>query len=181
MSKKIVAFAGSNSSKSINKKLVRFVLEFFKDYEQSLLDLNDYETVLYSEDREKNDGFPEKVYSFRKQFEDADIIICSLAEHNRSYSVAFKNIYDWSSRIDPNVFLNKPMFLMSTSPGPKGGAAVMNTAITYLPQGKANIIETFSLPSFNKNFDEEKGIIDPELLKVLEDKINTFKKKIINL
>lgn len=177
MNKKIVAFAGSNSSKSINKKLVRFVLTYFKEYEQKLLNLNDFEMDIFSIDREEK-GYPDQAYAFRKQIEEADLIICSLAENNGSYSAAFKNVFDWCSRVDLNIFRNKPMLLMSSSPGRRGGSDVMSAAMSRFPGCGADIIETFSLPSFNRTFDEDKGVIEPDLLKELEEKIAIFKDKV---
>jgi len=67
---------------------------------------------------------------------------------------------------------------MSTSPGRYGGGNVMNAATSFFPDCGADIVETFSLPSFNRTFDESKGIIEPELLKGLEEKIAVFKEKI---
>lgn len=50
---KIFAFAGSNSSTSINKKLVVFSLRSFPNDQINLIDLNDYEMPIFSADREK--------------------------------------------------------------------------------------------------------------------------------
>lgn len=86
---KILAFAGSTSSTSINRELVKFVLKSFQDHEINLIDLNDYSMPVFSVDLEKQ-GFPDQAHGFLKQIEESDIIICSLAEHNRSYSAAFK-------------------------------------------------------------------------------------------
>ncbi|WP_262148885.1 NADPH-dependent FMN reductase [Chryseobacterium foetidum] len=174
---KILAFAGSNSSTSINRELVKFVLKSFPEDEINLIDLNDFDMPVFSVDREKN-GFPEEAHNFLKQIENCDVIICSLAEHNRSYSAAFKNIFDWASRINVKVFQNKPMFLMSTSPGGYGGGNVMNTAKTFFPQFAADVKETFSLPKFYENFDLESGVINPEMLKDLNEKIESFKTQI---
>lgn len=174
---KILAFAGSNSSTSINRELVKFVLKSFPEDEINLIDLNDFDMPVFSVDREKN-GFPEEAHNFLKQIEDCDVIICSLAEHNRSYSAAFKNIFDWASRINVKVFQNKPMFLMSTSPGGYGGGNVMNTAKTFFPQFAADLKENFSLPKFYENFDLESGVINPEMLKDLNEKIESFKAQI---
>ncbi len=171
---KILAFAGSSSTTSINRELVKFVLKNFKEDEINLIDLNDFSMPVYSVDLEKK-GFPEEAHRFLKQIEECDVIICSLAEHNRSYSAAFKNIFDWASRINVKVFQNKPMFLMSTSPGGYGGGNVMNTAKTFFPQFAAEVKETFSLPKFYENFDLESGVINPEMLKDLEGKIENFK------
>ena len=173
---KIFAFAGSNSSTSINKQLVKFVLKNFPDDDINLIDLNDYLMPLFSVDIEKN-GYPEEAKKFLKDIEDCDVIICSLAENNRSYSVAFKNIFDWASRINAKVFQDKPMFLMTTSPGGYGGGNVMEEAVKFFPQFGADIKENFSLPKFNENFDTEKGIINPELLATLNEKILKFKKE----
>lgn len=174
---KILAFAGSTSSTSINRELVKFVLKDFQDDEINLLDLNDFTMPVFSVDLEKK-GFPDEAHNFLKEIEACDVIICSLAEHNRSYSAAFKNIFDWSSRINVKVFQNKPMFLMSTSPGGYGGGNVMNTAKTFFPQFAADIKDTFSLPKFYENFDMESGIINPDLLKELKDKIIHFKDEV---
>jgi NAD(P)H-dependent FMN reductase len=174
---KIAAFAGSTSSTSINKELVKFVLKDFKDDEINLIDLNDFDMPVFSVDREKG-GFPDEARHFLKVIEECDVIICSLAEHNRSYSAAFKNIFDWASRINVKVFQNKPMLLMSASPGGYGGGNVMNTAKTFFPNFGADIKDTFSLPKFYENFDLERGIINPEMLKELKDKIVNFKHQI---
>ncbi|MBD8084474.1 NADPH-dependent FMN reductase [Chryseobacterium caseinilyticum] len=174
---KILAFAGSTSSTSINRELVKFVLKSFPEDQINLIDLNDFDMPVFSIDREKN-GFPDEAHQFLKQIEECDVIICSLAEHNRSYSAAFKNIFDWASRINVKVFQNKPMLLMSTSPGGYGGGNVMNTAKTFFPQFAADVKETFSLSKFYENFDLETGVINPEILKDLNEKIESFKNQI---
>ena len=50
---KIIAFAGSTSTTSINKKLVTYVSSFFNEHEIEILDLNDFEVDVYSVDKEK--------------------------------------------------------------------------------------------------------------------------------
>ena len=171
---KILAFAGSTSSTSINRELVKFVLKSFQENEINLIDLNDYSMPVFSVDLEKK-GFPEEAQQFLQQIEDCDVIICSLAEHNRSYAAAFKNIFDWASRINVKVFHDKPMFLMSTSSGGYGGGNVMNEAKKFFPNFGADIKETYSLPKFYENFDLESGVINPEMLQELNDKIKLFK------
>ncbi|BAP30199.1 FMN reductase [Chryseobacterium sp. StRB126] len=174
---KILAFAGSSSSTSINRELVKFVLKDFQEEEINLIDLNDFTMPVFSVDLEKK-GFPDEAHHFLKVIEECDVIICSLAEHNRSYSAAFKNVFDWASRINVKVFQNKPMLLMSTSPGGYGGGNVMNTAKTFFPQFAADIKDTFSLPKFYENFDLESGVINPDILSELKAKIENFKYQI---
>jgi NAD(P)H-dependent FMN reductase len=176
---KILAFAGSTSSTSINRELVQFVLKDFQDEDVNFINLNDFNMPVFSVDLEKK-GFPDEAHRFLKAIEECDVIICSLAEHNRSYSAAFKNVFDWASRINVKVFQNKPMLLMSTSPGGYGGGNVMNTAKTFFPQFAADVKDTFSLPKFYENFDMESGVINPDMLKELQEKIENFKIQIKN-
>lgn len=175
---KILAFAGSTSSTSINRELVKFVLQSFPEDEINLIDLNDFEMPLFSVDREKK-GFPEQAHQFLAEIAASDIIICSMAEHNRNFTAAFKNLFDWCSRINVKVFQDKKMFVMSTSPGGFGGGNAMALSQKNFPAFGAEIIENFSLPKFYENFDLENGVINPELKKELDEKIESFKQKVI--
>ena len=47
--KQVLVFAGSNSNKSINKKLAIYASTFIKDLKIKILDLNDFELPIYSE------------------------------------------------------------------------------------------------------------------------------------
>ncbi|MBA2611919.1 MAG: NAD(P)H-dependent oxidoreductase [Bacteroidetes bacterium] len=160
---KLIAFAGSNSSTSINKKLATYAATQFKDSEVEVLDLNDFELPLFSVDREKVLGQPKLAHDFLNKMKSADLLVVSMAENNRNYSVAFKNITDWASRIDVNIFAGKPMLLMATSPGARGGASVLEIAEKYFPRYGAKILKTFSLPSFEENFKDGEGIVNEDL------------------
>jgi chromate reductase len=161
---KIIAFAGSNSSHSINKKLATYAAGLFSNANVEILDLNDYELPLFSVDREEVLGHPQRAKDFLAKLASADLIVLSLAENNGSYSSAFKNAFDWASRIEKDVFQKRPMLLMATSPGGRGGRSVLDLAEINLPRYGAEIKAVFSLPSFNQNFDVDKGVIsNPEL------------------
>ena len=78
---KILGFAGSNSSRSINKQLVAFSLQQCADHDTVLLDLNDFEMPLYGIDYEEQHGIPEQAIAFKEHIKQADAIIVSFAEH----------------------------------------------------------------------------------------------------
>jgi NAD(P)H-dependent FMN reductase len=173
---KIISFAGSNSQDSINKKLVTYAAHLFVNAEVEVLDLNDYEMPLFGVDIEKEIGTHSLAKAFLDKISEADILVVSLAENNGNYSVAFKNIFDWCSRINGKIFQEKPMLLMATSPGARGGATVLEIAKNAFPRFGANIKATFSLPSFNDNFDVEKGkISNAELDSQLKEIVKNFK------
>lgn len=172
---KIIAFAGSNSKNSINKKLVTYAASLFKNAEVEIVDLNDFEMPLFGVDVEMEIGQHQLAKSFIDKMASADILVVSLAENNGNYSVAFKNIFDWCSRITGKVFQEKPMLLMATSPGSRGGASVLEIAKNAFPRYGVIVKATFSLPSFNDNFDVEKGkISNMELDKQLREIIKSF-------
>lgn len=161
---KIVAFAGSPSKKSINKKLAAYAAGLFENAQVEVLDLNDYEMPLFRVDKEAEIGQHPLAKVFLEKIAAADILVVSLAENNGNYSAAFKNTVDWCSRINPKIFQDKPMLLMATSPGARGGASVLEIAKNNFPRFTADIKAVFSLPSFNDNFDVENGRISNEEL-----------------
>lgn len=159
---KLLAFAASSSSTSINKMLVTHAASVLKEEvlpnaDITILDLNDFEMPIFSVDRENDSGVPEKAKAFFKAIGDADALLISYAEHNGSYSSAFKNIFDWSSRINAEVFQGKPMVIMSTSPGPHGAANVLKTAKDSAGFFAADIRGSLSVANFNDAFDVDKG------------------------
>jgi chromate reductase len=175
--KKIIAFAGSNSKNSINKSLARFTSTLVKDVETEVLDLNDFELPIYGIDEEIENGIPENANKFLDILRSSDGIILSLAEHNGAYTTAFKNLFDWMSRIDGKLWSDKPMLLMATSPGGRGGATVLEIAKGRFPYMGGNIVSTFSLPSFNDNFKDE-SFVNKELKTLIDIEVLRFQKSI---
>lgn len=172
---KIIAFAGSNSQHSINKKLATYASGLFRNAEVEILDLNDYEMPLFSVDREKEFGQLPLAQAFLDKIATADLVVLSMAENNGNYSAAFKNLFDWCSRINVKVFQDKDVLLMATSPGARGGKSVLEIAQGNLPRYASNIRAVFSLPAFHENFDKEKGSIsNPELDQQLKQIISTL-------
>lgn len=175
MIKKILAFGASNSKNSINKKLAAFAASQLENTALNLIDLNDFEMPIYSIDRETETGIPDLALTFKQQIKEADGIIISFAEHNSAYTVAYKNIYDWISRIERDIWGNKPMLLLATSPGGRGAKTVLDMAASTYQRGNDAVIASFSLPSFNQNFNAETGIIDPDLSTDFKQQLGLFK------
>ncbi|HEY5715981.1 MAG TPA: NAD(P)H-dependent oxidoreductase [Psychromonas sp.] len=167
---KIIGFAATNHKKSINLQLVKYACHFLIKHDIEILDLNDYELPLYSQDKEAEIGHPQIAKAFLAKLSGSDAIVISFAEHNGSYTTAYKNLFDWCSRIEPKVFQNKPMVLLSTSPGARGGASVLATAIQAAPYFNGIVKASLSIPSFFDNFDAENNrLIHPELNEQLKD------------
>ena len=172
---KILAFGASYSKNSINKELAHFAARQFDGADLELLDLNNFTLPLFTVDLEKESGYPDGAKNLLQMLKNADMIIISMAEHNGSYTAGFKNLFDWMSRIEDKIFDNKKVFLLSTSPGSRGGLNVMETAKLRFPKHGAEIIANFSLPEFYKNYEKGKGITHPELKHAFDEKISLIK------
>lgn len=154
--KKVLAFAASNSKQSINKQLVTYAGRLMDDVDIEYLDLNHYELPLFSVDREAEmESKPELAQKFFNKIGAADGLLISYAEHNGSYTAAYKNIFDWMSRIDMKVFQNKPMVLLATSPGPGGAKNVLAAAKTSAPYFAGQVKADLSVPGFFEVFDTD--------------------------
>lgn len=172
--KKIIAFGASSSKQSINKQLATYTAHQFQNASVEILDLNDYEMPIFSVDKEKENGIHPLAQDFYAKLGSADLIIISFAEHNGNYSTAFKNILDWTSRINPKTFQEKPMLLLATSPGARGGSSVLDIATKRFPFQGGIVKGSFSLPGFYENFDAEKGITNEDLKNQLMGIVNSI-------
>jgi len=154
--KNIITIGGSNSKNSINKMLAEYTGDMLHNVKLTKVDLNDYNMPLFSLDIENEQGFSEELIKLNTIIESADGFIISLAEHNGAYSAAFKNAFDWLSRIEGKVWRNKPMLLLSTSPGERGGETALNIALGRFPYMGGNIVGSMPFPSFFENFKDYK-------------------------
>lgn len=178
MKPRILAFGASTSRRSINKQLAVYAASCLQEYETTVIDLNDFPMPVFSVDLEAEEGAPETAFALKDQILSHDGIIVSLAEHNGAYTSAFKNMYDWMSRLEGKVWAGKPLLLLSTSPGARGGATVMGIAKGRFPFDGAKVVATFSVPQFRINFHPEKGILQKELADEFEHALAAFREAI---
>ncbi|WP_149275678.1 NADPH-dependent FMN reductase [Pareuzebyella sediminis] len=171
---KILAFAGSNSSTSINFKLVKHTVNGIEGHRVQLLNMANFPFPMYSADYEKEQGYSNSLIEFKNDLGKAHGIILSVNEHNGHPSAYFKNLLDWLSRLERNFLKDKPVLLMSTSGGKRGGLASLEVSKNLLPRFGAKVVATFSLPSFDENFSENEGIVDTELASAHQHALTVF-------
>ncbi|WP_210395160.1 NADPH-dependent FMN reductase [Motiliproteus sediminis] len=166
---KVLTFAATNSRQSINKQLVKYAASKLPNADIDYVEINDFDLPIYSIDLEALYGIPHCAHAFQRRIEQADAILISFAEHNGNYTAAYKNLFDWLSRIDRNVFRGKPIVMLATSPGPGGAKNVLKLAEASAPHFDGKVVGTLSIPSFNDTFDAERGqLIDRVWIEKLE-------------
>ncbi len=175
--KTIVTIGGSNSKNSINKILAEHAASLVNNVKVVNVDLNDFQMPMFSIDIENEEGFSEGVQALNKVVAEADGFVISLAEHNGAYSVAFKNAYDWLSRIEGKVWRDVPMLLLATSPGARGGQTVLDIAKGRFPYQGGNIAGSMAFPSFFDNF-KDNEVVNDELKNQLNELVMTFESKL---
>ena len=144
--KKILSFSGSFSADSINHQLVRYTSSLIKNTDFSIIRLSDFEAPIYRNELEMESGIPVNIKKLRLLFDEADAFIISTPEYNSSVPAGLKNTLDWLSRMEGKIFQDKPVLLMATSPGGRGGQTVLGHLSTVIPFWGAKLVGTFSLP-----------------------------------
>lgn len=152
---KILALAGSNSPNSINKALVSLAAAQ-TGHQATVLDMTLYDNLpLYSSERQQRDGFPLEIQQLYELIQASDGMLIASPEHNGSMPAVFKNVIDWLSRMNMKFFGQKPVLLMSTSPGPNGGSTNLKTMASLVPWWGAKLTGSFALGSFYQHYDAE--------------------------
>lgn len=173
--KKIIVMGASTSSTSINRTLANFTASLLTNVELTKIDINSLNTLpIFSEDIEKAEPTPQAVIELNKLFKETDGFIISHAEHNGSFSAGYKNAIDWVSRQGGKIFNNKPVMIMATSGGERGGSSVLGHANDIYPHRGAVISGVFSLPSYGDNF-KDGAITNANLLADLHKQLDIFK------
>lgn len=174
----LLAFAGSNSSRSINFRLIKYTVDRMGTKEIRLLDMADMTLPVFSEDLERDEGYPPILTALLDTFRQTNGLILSVNEHNGNPSAFFKNMLDWLSRMDRDFLAGTKIFLMSTSRGRRGGSASLEVVKMLLPRFGGEVVASFSLPSFSHNFIEGEGITDGELADAHKTALELFFSKI---
>lgn len=126
---KILAFAGSTSATSVNKKLIQEAAKIAREMgaQVTVISLNDYPIPFYNAQEEKTQGMPAKAKELRRLMIQSDAIMIASPEYNASLTAVLKNALDWASRSENaspsrDAFKGKKFAIMSASPGTGGGA-----------------------------------------------------------
>ncbi|MGO1298970.1 MAG: NADPH-dependent FMN reductase [Vibrio sp.] len=155
------------------KALATYAANQIEGADVKVLDLNDFPVPMFSEDKEREIGQAESAQAFLDEIASADALVISFAEHNGHYPAAYKNLFDWATRINNKVFNDIPAVYLATSPGPGGAQSSLSAAVTSAPFFAGNVVDSLSVPSFYDNFDIEKGqMTNLDFAKKIQDVVN---------
>lgn len=172
----MLAFVGSNSSKSINEQLTKSVLKEL-NVTHTFVDLKTLDIPLFSEDLEREIKSPKGIVSLKDQIEAFEHIFITTNEHNGNLSAFFKNIVDWLSRADKSFLQGKKVFILSTSNGKRGGLGANESLQKMIERFGCEVYESYAFASFSENFNKEtQEITNKDFLQEIDNKLNRILK-----
>ena len=94
---KILAFAASVRTGSVNRKLIQLAAESAREKGAAvdLAEYREFDMPLYDGDLEAESGVPDGAVEFKRRLEAADGLMISLPEYNHSIPGTLKNTIDW--------------------------------------------------------------------------------------
>jgi NAD(P)H-dependent FMN reductase len=100
MTPKILAFAGSTRSGSLNRQALDHAVQGARNAgaDVKLIDLRDYSLPLYNGDLEQSHGLPEAAVRLKELFKTHHGLLIACPEYNSSITPLLKNTLDWVSR-----------------------------------------------------------------------------------
>ncbi len=166
---KILAFAGSTRSDSLNQKLLDIAAlgAIEAGAQVTSIRLGDYPLPFYCGDLEGKFGLPENAATLQRLVAESDALLIASPDYNGGYSAILKNALDWMSRPGSNghsglaQFANKAAAVISASPGPLGGSRGQLAIRGVLDKlGMLVIPQSFSLGLAHQAFEETHRLRD---------------------
>lgn len=114
----LLGISGALRRESSNTRLMREGARLFGDCTWIEADLR---LPLYDGDLETSEGIPGAVQTLADRIAQADGVLISGPEYNKSISGVLKNALDWVSRVKGNPWKGKPVAIMSSAAGRSGG------------------------------------------------------------
>lgn len=139
-------------------------------WQAQVLDLRALSLPVYDGDLEAADGVPAGALALQQAIGGSDAVLVVTPEYNGFPTPLFINAFDWLSRIQPSegrpagltTTADKPVGLLSASPGPLGGLRAMNFVRQYLQMAFAMLVvpQQFALGKAHEAFDAQGGLAD---------------------
>lgn len=145
---KIIVFAGSIRSGSINEKLAVAAADALRraGAEVSHISLKDYQLPLYDGDLQAREGIPAAARNLVELFFEHQGVFVASPEYNASFPPLLKNTFDWMSRINIEgrpplpAFKDRVFALGAVSGGAMGGYRGLTQLRTMMELGLGALV-----------------------------------------
>ena len=166
---RVLVFAGSLRTASLNKKLARLAAEVVRESgaDATFIDLKDYPLPVYDGDLESASGLPPNARKLKDLFIAHDAFVIACPEYNAGITGALKNAIDWVSRQDGDEagtvpYDGKVVGLCSAAGGVMFGIRAMEMLRGILMNlGCLVVPKRLGVPRASQAFDAADRLTDP--------------------
>lgn len=169
---RLLIIPGSVRRGSVNAKLAAAAARLAQaaGMQPDIFDLRELALPVYDGDLEAQSGVPATTLQLQAAIQQADAVLIVTPEYNGFPTPLVINAFDWLSRITATdahragleVTANKPVALLSASPGAGGALRSMNFLRQYLQMAFAMLVtpQQFALGRAHEAFDEHGELKD---------------------
>jgi NAD(P)H-dependent FMN reductase len=184
----ILVIPGSNRKGSLSSKLAHFAAgrATAAGARPQVLELRSLSLPVYDGDVEEVTGVPEGAHRLRDAIAGCDAVLVVTPEYNGFPTPLVINAFDWLSRIPAadgalsglSATANKPVGLMSASPGAGGALRSMNYMRQYMQMAFAMLVvpQQFALGVAHEAFDEAGTLKDARAVQSVETVLQSLAK-----
>ncbi len=171
---KLVAIVGTNSDRSTNRKLLKFMAKHFADLADiEILEIKDLPAFNEPEDKVA----PASVAEFSKKIASADGVIIATPEYDHTIPAPLASALEWIAYTS-RVLINKPTMIVGASLGALGTSRAQAhlRQILDAPELKARVMPgtEFFLGHSEQVLDDDFNLNNPEKVAELEDNFKEF-------
>ena len=178
----IGCIVGSNSSASINRKLVRGLIEIESARGDTEGDVLEFVAIPIADlplyDYEMDDDYPPEAIALKDAIRRVDALLIATPEYNRSIPGVLKNAIDWASRPHgDSAFTGKPVGIVGASVGAPGTAMAqqhLRNILAYLDVPMLGQPEVF-IEFGPERFGPDGTVTDPTTREFLGDWLTAYR------
>lgn len=173
--KKFLLLPGSTRAGSFNFSLLRSIPSAYGTLD--LVKPEELRSPVYDQEVLDATGLPPSLRSIGDRVLQADAVIVSSPEYNGSISSPLKNVLDWTSKMDPVPWEDRPVLLLGASPGALGAIrGLWHTRVPFEALGAWVYPEMFGLSRAHEAFGSDGQLQDPKTRARLQALLEEFKK-----
>ncbi len=178
----IGCIVGSNSSQSINRKLVRGLIEVESARSDTEGEAFEFLDILIGDlplyDYERDDDYPPEAIALKDAIRRSDALLIATPEYNRSIPGVLKNAIDWgSSPYGDSAFTGTPTGIIGASVGAPGTAMAqqhLRNILAYLDAPTLGQPEVF-IQFTPERFADDGTVIDASTREFLNDWLTAYR------
>ncbi|WP_342621145.1 NAD(P)H-dependent oxidoreductase [Rhodoferax sp. GW822-FHT02A01] len=171
---------GSAREGSLNRKLAAVAAKLAEAAGMAVttIDLRALNLPIYDGDLEAAAGVPQGAHQLQQAIAESDAVLIVTPEYNGFPTPLVINAFDWLSRIQGSpaqpaglsITANKPVGLLSASPGPGGALRSMNFMRQYLQMAFAMLVvpQQYAQGKAHEAFDEAGALKDARAVQSVE-------------